>query len=150
MLGVFLPWSCLSAFLVFFGLILDIYILSLQCPLVCVGVFGGRKANVSAGPCQRGDELSRRKFVSSMLLSWDLRLMIDDTFRLSDMCEVRDMCASNPSLTPLTPTEACTLLRWLSGYLCHYSLIFVFRFVLIALVNLMFLSCSRSKISISI
>lgn len=107
---------------------------------MCVGVFGGRKANVSAGPCQRGDELS----------SAELGSETDDTFRLSDMCEVRDICAGNPSLTPLTPTEACTLLRWLSGYLCHYSLIFVFRFVLIALVNLVFLSCSRSKISISI
>ena len=78
---MFLPWNCLSAFLVFFWLILEIYIVSAVSSCVCVGVFGGGKANVSVGPCQRGDELSRRKFVSSMLLSCDLRLMTLSDFR---------------------------------------------------------------------
>ena len=35
MLGVFLPWNCLSAFLVFFGLILDTYIVSAVSSCVC-------------------------------------------------------------------------------------------------------------------
>ena len=47
----------------------------------------------------------------------------DDTCRISG---VKPWKHTFNFLQPLTPAEACTLPRMLSGYLCIYSLIFVF------------------------